>query len=333
MLLRAAIFVLNAAIGLASATSQLDRNAWQRVATYKSGSKQTWRRIFFVWNHIEKAQTDRTPAQLPLAEQLQPVFFVFFLQVQIPCYILSSCMCYVSGSPTRIAQCSTSPCTSPALLPWRRPVEANHLVTLGCSLCGGLFIAHSSWSLERENARNYETKTSSSYFDVEWFPCCLVRGRISAPVDRRLHDRNSPTLHTNLAQPPSSVQFWVSKLSKSCQHFLNLLVKEKQLWQVNVLSPRMPSYGTLSLFRTSFACCYAFPCISLGCDVSTCKPYSYRLFKETNKIADKNSFFGNLPMYSCPIFYRTTLRTSTMVLYANSSLLCFRHSGHRLLLS
>ena len=53
-------------IGLASATSQLDRNAWQRVATYKSGSKQTWRRVFFVWNHIEKAQTDRTPAQLPL---------------------------------------------------------------------------------------------------------------------------------------------------------------------------------------------------------------------------------------------------------------------------
>ena len=36
------------AIGLASATSQLDGNAWQRVATYKSGSKQTWRRIFFV---------------------------------------------------------------------------------------------------------------------------------------------------------------------------------------------------------------------------------------------------------------------------------------------
>ena len=80
-----------AAIGLASATSQLDRNAWQRIATYKSGSKQTWRRIFFVWNHIEKAQTDRTPAQLPLAVQLQPGFFVFFLQVQIPCYILSSC--------------------------------------------------------------------------------------------------------------------------------------------------------------------------------------------------------------------------------------------------
>ena len=43
---------------------------------------------------------------------------------------------------------------------------------------------------------------------------------------------------------------------------------------MNVLSPRMPLYGTLSLFRTSFAGCYAFPCVSLGCDVSTCKPYA-----------------------------------------------------------
>ena len=64
------------AIGLASATSQLDRNAWQRVATYKSGSKQTWRRIFFVWNHIEKAQTDRTPAQLPLCWAATARFFL-----------------------------------------------------------------------------------------------------------------------------------------------------------------------------------------------------------------------------------------------------------------
>ena len=35
----------------------------------------------------------------------------------------------------------------------------------------------------------------------------------------------------------------------------------------------MPLYGTLSLFRTSFPGCYVFPCVSLGCDVSTCKPY------------------------------------------------------------
>ena len=42
---------------------------------------------------------------------------------------------------------------------------------------------------------------------------------------------------------------------------------------MNVLSPSMPLYGTLSLFRTSFPGCYAFPCVSLGCDVSSCKPY------------------------------------------------------------
>ena len=68
-------------IGLASATSQLDRNAWQCVATYKSGSKQTWRRIFFAWNHIEKAQTGRTnaPAQLLLCWAAYSQVFLAFL--------------------------------------------------------------------------------------------------------------------------------------------------------------------------------------------------------------------------------------------------------------
>ena len=48
---------------------------------------------------------------------------------------------------------------------------------------------------------------------------------------------------------------------------------------MNVLSPSMPLYGMLSLFRTSFPFCYAFPCVSLGCDVSTCKPYTAVLKK------------------------------------------------------
>ena len=188
-------------------------------------------------------------------------------------------------SSSRIAQCST-----PALLPlrFRRPIEAKRLVSLGCSLYDGLFIARSSGTLDRENARNNETKASSSNFDLEWFPWSLVRGRISAPVDRRLHDRKQ--LHTrnksaqphslfNIeavscrtkqwnqdkfiwyfdvewfpwslvrarrisapvdrrlhdrqqpqtphkpAQPPFSVG---SKLSKSCQNFLNLLVREER---------------------------------------------------------------------------------------------------------
>ena len=56
--------------------------AWSKcIATYKSGSKQIWRRIFSVWNHIAKAQTDRT--KLPqlsfhFAKQLQHGFSSLF---------------------------------------------------------------------------------------------------------------------------------------------------------------------------------------------------------------------------------------------------------------
>ena len=225
-------------------------------------------------------------ASFHFAEQLQPGFSCL-LSSGSDFVLYSNFLCYVSGSSSRISQCITSP----ALQPWRRPVEANHLVSLACSLCGGLFIAHSSWSIERRNARNYETKTSSSYFDVEWFPYSLVRGRISAHVDRCLHDRKQPHTPHKSCRTPLSVQLWVNKLSKSRQHFLNLLVKEKQLWQVNVLSPSMPLYGTLSLFRTSSAGCYAFPCVSLGSDVSTCKPYAcFRVFARCAKKKIFNSF-------------------------------------------
>ena len=159
--------------------------------------KQTWHRIFFVWNHIEKAQTNPTRAQLPLCWTATAKFFLWLLSSGSDSVLYSKFLCHVSGSSSRIAQCSTSP----ALLPWRRPVEAKHVVSLGCSLCGGLFIAHSSWSLGRENARNNETKTSSSYFDVEWFPCSLVRGRYPRPSIDVCTIGNSPILHTTLAQP------------------------------------------------------------------------------------------------------------------------------------
>ena len=211
--------------------------------------------------HRESTDGSNTSPASTLLSSYSQVFLVSFLQVQIPCYILSSCATsqvrrVVLLRVVQVQHCclEEDPSRPTISFPW-------------AVLCvvDSLSIAHSSWSLERENARNYETKTSSSYFDVEWFPCSLVRGRRSVPIDWRLHDRKQPTLHTNVAEPPLSVQLWVSKLSKSCQHFLNLLVKEKQLWQVNVLSPRMPLYGTLSLFRTSFAGCYGFPCISLGC--------------------------------------------------------------------
>ena len=104
-------------------------------------------------------------------------------------------------------------------------------------------------------------------------PCSWTNIRARRSTSAR--SETAPHSTQIFPNPHLSVQLWVGKLSKSCQHFLNLLVKEKQLWQLNVLSPRMPLYGTLSLFRTSFAGCYAFPCVSLGCDVSTCKPYRF----------------------------------------------------------
>ena len=289
---------------LASATSQLDRNAWQRVATYKSGSKQIWCRIFFVWIrgrwkkklhqqpqkkflwllvqfffstpplwiHIEKAQTDRTPAHAAstLLSSYSQVFLAFFLQVQIPCDILTKFQCNVSGSSRRIASvvpvqhcCLEEDPSRPTILfPW-----AALFVVDSLSL---ILVGHSKGKTHETMKRKQVHHTSTS----NDFHAALFVDEYPRPSIDVCTIGNSPTLHTNLSNPHLSFQLWVSKLSKSCQHFLNLLVKEKkQLWQVNVLSPRMPLCGTLSLFRTSFAGCYAFPCVLLGCGVSTCKPY------------------------------------------------------------
>ena len=153
-----------------------------------------------------------------LLSSYSQVFLLFFLQVQnneIACYILSSC----ATSHVRAASLSAVPVKHCCL-------EED----LGCSLCGGLFIAHSSWSFDRENARNNEMRTSSSYTSTSNdFHAALFVDEYLRPSIDVCTIGNSPILHTNLAQPPSSVQLRVCKLSKSCQNFLNLLVKEKEL--------------------------------------------------------------------------------------------------------
>ena len=73
---------------------------------------------------------------------------------------------------------------------------------------------------------------------------------------------------------------------------------------MNVLSPSMPLYGTLSLFRTSFPGCYAFPCVLLGCDVSTCKPYVdtkalLRSFYEESGLKNRQNFSSGLGKLAC----------------------------------
>ena len=200
------------------------------------------------------------------AEQLQPGFSCL-LSSGSDSALYSNFLCYFSGSSSRIVQCSTNP----ALLPWRRPVEANSFPWAVLCVVDSLsliLVGHSKGKTHETMMRRQVHHTSTS----NDFHAALFVNEYPRPLIDVCTIGNSLTLHTNLAEPQLSVELWVNKLSKSCQHFLNLFVKEKQLWQVNVLCPSMPLYGTLSLFRTSSAGCYAFPCVSLGCDVSTCKP-------------------------------------------------------------
>ena len=217
-----------------------------------------------------RASTDgsnTSPASTLLSSYSQ-VFLVFFLQVNFPCYILSSCATSrvrraVSLSVLPVQHCcrEEDPSRPTIPFPWAVLCMVDSLSLI--------LVGHSKGKTHETMKRRQVHHTSTS----NDFHAALFVDEYLRPSIDVCRIGSSPTLHTNLTQPSISVQLWVSKLSKSCQHFLNLLVKEKQLWQVNVLSPRMPLYGTLSLFRTSFAGCYAFPCISLGCDVSTCKPY------------------------------------------------------------
>ena len=219
--------------------------------------------------HRESTDGSNTSPASTLLSSYSQIFLVFFLQVQIPCYILSSCATSqvrqavsLSVVPVQHSCLEEDPSRPTISFPW-----AVLYVVDSLSL---ILVGHSKGKTHETMKRRQVHHTSTSNV----FHAALFVDEYPRPSIDVCTIGNSPTLYKNLAEPPSSVQLWVSELSKSCQHFSNLLVKEKQLWQVNVLSPSMPLYGTQSLFRTSFAGCYAFPCVSLGCDVSTCKPYA-----------------------------------------------------------
>ena len=182
-------------IGLTSAKSQLDRNAWQHVATYKSGSKQTWRQIFSVWKHVEKAHMDRTKLPQPsfhFAEQLQPGFSTF-LQVQTPCCIQSSC------TTSFIEPYRSS--TARALLPWRRHRgQASRflgLLFVWWTFLSLVLVGHLT-GIKHETMKRRQIHHLFRHRTISM----QVRGQKSAPVDRHLHDRKkSPTRHETCPYP------------------------------------------------------------------------------------------------------------------------------------
>ena len=169
---------------VASATSQLDRNTWQRVATYKSGSKQTWRRIFFVWNHIEKGHGSNTSPASTLLSSYSQVFLGFFLQVQIPCYFLSSCaMSFVepyrrSVVPVQHCCLEEDPSRPSISFPWAVLCVVDFLSLI--------LVGHSTGKTDETMKRRQVHHTSTSNdFHAAWFVDESPRPSIDVVHDRK----------------------------------------------------------------------------------------------------------------------------------------------------
>ena len=103
-----------------------------------------------------------------------------------------------------------------------------HVVALGCSLRGDLFYHLFYWANRQEkNTKQWNEDRFIIYFDIERLPCKFVDENQRPSIDI-CTIRNSPELGTNLAQPPISVHWWGTKLSRSCQNVLKLLVREER---------------------------------------------------------------------------------------------------------
>ena len=137
------------------------------------------------------------------AEQLQPGFFVFFLQVQIPCSILSTSSCAtsqvrraVSLSVVPVYHCclEEDPSRPTSSFPW-----AVLCVVDSLSL---ILVGHSKGKTHETMKRGQVHHASAS----NDFHAALFVDEYPRPSIDVCTIGNSPTLHTNLAQPPLSVQ-------------------------------------------------------------------------------------------------------------------------------
>ena len=164
-------------IGLASATSQLDRNAWQRVAPYKSGSKQTWRRIFCSYSQV---------------------FLGFFLQ--IPCYILSSCATSFADPYRRSVVPVQNWCLEEN--PSRPSISFPWAVLCVVDFLSLILVGHSTGETDETMKRREVHHTSTS----NDFHAALFVDEYPHPLIDVCTIGNSPILHTNLDEPPLSVQ-------------------------------------------------------------------------------------------------------------------------------
>ena len=131
-------------------------------------------------------------------------FFQPFFKVQTQCFIESSCTTSFV-EPYR--------CTTVQHCRFDEQIEAKHLVSLGCSLCGGLFITRFSGPLGREKHETMKRRQTHPLLRRRTISM-QVRGRKSAPIDRHLHSRKQPRNSTQMLPNP---QFLLNFKALSCQ--------------------------------------------------------------------------------------------------------------------
>ena len=95
---------------------------------------------------------------------------------------------------------------------------------------------------------------------------------------------------------------WVNSAFRKTPLFKNCRCERLSLLYIS----KIEIYNPLSTLLLTLVC-HFLPCASQSCHFRTQCCYSYILSKETKIIVHKNSFMENLPVQSCPIFYRTTL--------------------------
>ena len=151
--------------------------------------------------HRESTGGSNTSLASTLLSSYSQVFLVFFLQVQIPCYILSFCATSQVRRPVSLsvyqsiaASKNTHPLRPSISFPWAvlRVVDLLSLILVG----------HSTGKTHETIKRRqvHHTWTSND------FHAALFVDECPRPSIDVCTIGNSPILYTNLAQPPLSVQ-------------------------------------------------------------------------------------------------------------------------------
>ena len=151
--------------------------------------------------HRESTDGSNTSTASTLLSSYSQVFLVFFLQVQIPCYILSSC---ATSQVRRAVSLSAVPVQLCCLEedPSRPTISFSWAVLCVVDSLSLILVGQSNGKTHETTKRRQVHHTSTS----NDFHAALFVDEYPRPSIDVCTIGNSPTVHTNLAQPPLSVQ-------------------------------------------------------------------------------------------------------------------------------